>query len=112
MIAEPKRTIEGTVLITRLPATRAVRSFKSVRHRTAKPALGNEPNANKPAIALAGPMNAKIVVISAEQIQREREKAAHPAIRRPRLPASGLSGRRAFEALFRNQADPTKTSGQ
>jgi hypothetical protein len=112
MIAEQERTIEETVVITRLPATRPIRSFKSVRHRIAKPALGNGPDALKPAIALAGPMNAKIVVVSAEQVQRERAQTAHPAIRRPRPPASGPSGRRAFEALFGDQTDPARASEQ
>jgi hypothetical protein len=33
-------------------------------------------------------------------MRREREQAAHSEVRRPRKVTSGLSGRRAFEALF------------
>jgi hypothetical protein len=57
-------------------------------------------------------MSSKVVVVSAEQVQREREQAAHPTIRRPRTPSSGLSGRLAFEALFKDETDPSKASGQ
>jgi hypothetical protein len=83
-----------------------------MRHRTAKPALSTKPEAIKPAIALAGPLNTKIVVVSAEQVQREREQTAHPVALRRRTPPAGLSGRMAFEALFANQTDRPKTSGQ
>ena len=64
----------------------------------------------KPAIALAGPMNAKIVVVSAAQAQREREEATRPLPQKPRVPANGLSGRRAFEALFGDLNDASKNS--
>jgi hypothetical protein len=43
----------------------------------------------------------KIVVVPAEQVRREREQAAQPEVRRVRVPASGLTGRLAFEALFK-----------
>jgi hypothetical protein len=66
----------------------------------------------KPAIALAGPMNAKIVVVSAAQAQREREEATRPSPQKTRVPTSGLSGRRAFEALFADLSDPPKNSRQ
>jgi hypothetical protein len=66
----------------------------------------------KPAIALAGPMNAKIVVVSAAQAQREREEATRPLPQKPRVPATGLSGRRAFEALFGDLNDASKNSRQ
>jgi hypothetical protein len=73
----------------------------SGHRRIAKPASGDKPVAIKPAIALAGPTNAKIVVVSAEQVQREREQASHPAVPRPRLPSNGRTGKLAFEALFK-----------
>jgi hypothetical protein len=57
-------------------------------------------------------MNTKIKVVSAEQVKREREQAARPQIRPQRTPVAGLSGRPAFEALFKDEADPSKTSGQ
>jgi hypothetical protein len=70
------------------------------------------PEPAKPAIALAGPTNARIVVVSADQVQRERAQAAQPVERRPRKAASGLSGKLAFEALFTDPIDPSNGSRQ
>lgn len=67
---------------------------------------------NKPAIALAGPVHSKILVVSAEQAQRERERAAQSEVRRPRVPATGLTGKLAFEALFNDGSDTSKTPRQ
>jgi hypothetical protein len=111
-ISEPKRTVEESVPITRLPASRQISPIRSVKHRFAKPSSGSKPGPIKPAIALAGPMNTKIVVVSAEQAQKEREQAARPPIPRPRRSASGLSGRLAFEALFEDGTKPSNPSGQ
>jgi hypothetical protein len=59
----------------------------------------------KPAIALAGPVNSKIVVVSAEQARQDRERTA-PSENRPRsIRGSGLTGRLAFEALFQDKRD-------
>jgi hypothetical protein len=82
------------------------------RRSIAKPRLRAKPDAPKPAIALAGPMSAKIVVVPAKQVQRERERAAHPEVQRPRVRISGLTGRRAFEALFSDGLDPSKAPVQ
>ena len=65
---------------------------------------------SKPAIALAGRVHSKIVVVSAEQAQRDRERAAQPAVQRPRVPAIGLTGRAAFEALFNDGSNTSKTA--
>lgn len=59
----------------------------------------------KPAIALAGPVNSKIVVVSAEQARRDRERAASPEIQPRSIRGSGLTGRLAFESLFRDTSD-------
>jgi hypothetical protein len=72
-----------------------------MRHRTPKSNPGTKPDGPKPAIALASPAGAKIVVVPAEQVRRERDQAAQPEVRRPRVPASGRTGRLAFEALFK-----------
>lgn len=109
-ITNPEHIAES-IAITRFPARRRASSIISAHHRIAKPPSGNKPVAIKPAIALAGPTNTKVVVISAEQVQREREQASHPAVLRPRVPASGLSGKLAFESLFKDGAKPSKTSG-
>ena len=100
-IALPERAIPQSVVIKRLPSKGSRTSIRSVRHRTPKSNPGATPDAPKPAIALAGPRDVRIVVVPAEQVRREREKAAQPEVRRPRVPASGLTGRLAFEALFK-----------
>jgi hypothetical protein len=72
-----------------------------MRFRTPKSNPGIKPDATKPAIALAGPAGARIVVVPAEQVRREREQAAQPKVQRPRVLGTGLTGRLAFEALFK-----------
>jgi hypothetical protein len=100
-ITGPERIIPQSVVIKRLPSKGSRTSIRSMRHRTPKSNPGATPDSAKPAIALAGPREAKIVVVPAEQVRREREQAAQPEVRRPRVPASGLTGRLAFEALFK-----------
>jgi hypothetical protein len=112
VIVEPGRTLQQSVVITRLPASRRIGSIRSVPHRTAKRAAGTKSDASKPAIALGGPMNNKIVVVPAEQLQEERARAARPQVRPLRRPAAGLGGRLAFEALFKDETDPSKAPAQ
>ena len=101
------------VRIERLPASdRQISSTRTVHRPVTKRALGTKPENSKPAIALAGPVNSKIVVVSAEQAQRERKRAALSEVRRPRVPATGLSGKLAFEALFNDGSDTSKTPRQ
>lgn len=109
---QPENTTPQNVAITRLPASRRIRSFRSDGNRTANWTMRAKPATIQPAIALAGPTNARIVVVSADQVQRERAQAAQPASRRPRIAVTGLSGRRAFEALFAEATDPSKGSRQ
>lgn len=111
-IAEPERPVEQGVVITKLPARGRIRAIKSVRLPAANSVLGAKRNQAKPPIALARPVESKIVVVSAEQARREREQAAPPTVRRPRVPSSGLSGRLAFDALFNDEPDPSKASNQ
>jgi hypothetical protein len=100
-MAQLERSIPKTVAVKRFPSKALNTSIRSVRLRTSKSKAGTTPDAAKPAIALAGPAGAKIVVVPAEQVRRERERAAQPEVRRPRVPSSGLTGRLAFEALFK-----------
>jgi len=100
-IAPPEPTMPQSVVITRIPSKGFRTSISSVRLRISKSNPGTKPDAAKPAIALAGAAGAKIVVVPAEQVRREREQATRPEVRRPRVPASGLTGRLAFEALFK-----------
>ncbi len=99
-IGQPEHPISQNVIVKKLPPIGPRPLVRSVRYRTPKPTPEPKPDAAKPAIALAGPQGAKIVVVPAEQVRREREKAAQPEVRRPRVP-SGLTGRLAFEALFK-----------
>jgi len=101
------------VTIERLPSSYRQRSStRTVRRPVTKRALGTILENSKPAIALANPAHSKIVVVSAEQAQRERERAAKSESRRPRLPATGLTGKLAFEALFNDGNDTSKTPRQ
>ena len=110
-IMQLERAIPQAVAITRLPASRRIGSGRSVRLPSANRAGRTGPEPGKPAIALAGPTNARIVVVSADQLQRERAQA-QPVERRPRIAASGLSGKLAFEALFADPTDLSKGSRQ
>ena len=109
---EPERIIPQTIAITRLPASRRARSFRSYGPRPAKRPSRTAPESAQPAIALAGQTNTRIVVVSADQVQRERAQAASPVVRRPRIATSGLTGRLAFEALFADSSAPLKGSSQ
>ena len=100
-MTQPERAkIEQSNVATRVPSRWRSSKVRSVSHRTPKAVLGTKLDAIKPAIALAGSVGTKIVVVSAEQMRRERERAVPSEVRQPRKVTSGLSGRRAFEALF------------
>ena len=88
-----------------------VRVVRPAPRRVSKPAVRSKVEADKPAIALAGSMHSRIVVVSAEEARRERDRTtAQAEVKRPRLPSSGLSGRVAFEALFNDVNDSAKNS--
>lgn len=94
--AEPKRS--EPVSVNRVVARHRSRSTRSVRIRLGQ----SDTNSLKPAIALVRPTS-EIVVVSAEQVQRERKKAKQSvAVMKPRPFASVLGGRSAFEALFKD----------
>jgi hypothetical protein len=99
--------------IERVPASdQPMFSTRTVRRPVTKRAFGTILEKSKPAIALAGPVHSKIVVVSVEQAQRERERAAQSEVRRPCPPATGLTGKLAFEALFNDGNDTSKTPRQ
>lgn len=96
-----------------LSSPKRVHSVRSLRRSSARPVVRPKMEVVKPAIALSGSMHSKIVVVSAEQARQERDRAAAPPeVRRPRLPSTGLSGKMAFEALFKDSPDPSKSSEQ
>ena len=97
--------------LERIPApSRKISSTRTERRPVTKRAFGTALEYSKPAIALAGRVHSKIVVVSAEQAQRERERAAQPAVQLPRVPRIGLTGRAAFEALFNDARYTSKTT--
>jgi hypothetical protein len=101
------------VTIERLPSShRQMSSTRTVRRPVTKRAFSTVLENSKPAIALANPVHSKIVVVSAAEAQRERERAAQSEVRRPRVPATGLTGKLAFEALFNDGSDTSKTPRQ
>jgi hypothetical protein len=75
---------------------------ESTHRRNMQQSFETEPWKIKPATALGGSLPSRVVVVSAEELKRERERAANSEPRRPRMPAAGLSGRLAFEALFKD----------
>ena len=75
--------------------------------RQKKVAAKLEP-APKPATASSRPVPAGWIVVSAEEAKRQREPGAHLGQLRSAAPARGLTGRRAFEALF---GDTPESSG-
>jgi hypothetical protein len=61
-----------------------------------------------PATASSKPVPTGWIVVSAEEAKRQREPEAHLAQLRSAKPSRGLTGRRAFEALF---GDTPESSG-
>jgi hypothetical protein len=55
--------------------------------------------------ALVGSVNSKIVVVSPEQARKEQERIVQPEIQPRAVFRSGLTGRAAFESLFKNTSD-------
>ena len=97
------------IRIERLRAPdRQVHSTGTERRLVTKPAFGATLN-SKPAIAPTGPVHSKIVVVPAEQARRERERVAQSAVHRPRV-VTGLKGKAAFEALFKDGSPTSKTT--
>jgi|SRR5579863_8750639 len=64
--------------------------------------LKTRPGKAGPATALAGAPSARVVVVSAEELKREREQSASREVRRPPVSAARLTGKLAFEALFKD----------
>jgi len=55
--------------------------------------------------ALVGSLNSKIVVVSPEQARKEHERSAQPEIQPRAVFKSGLTGRVAFDSLFKDTSD-------
>src|SRR4051794_7195261 len=102
---EPQRTVE----IKAISANEQKPPAKSTHPRTTRRTFIARPEKIKPATALTGSMSSRVVVVSAEEVKRERDRLAVSVVRPKRVP-TGLTGRRAFEALFNDVPDPSKTS--
>jgi len=63
-----------------------------------------------PATASSRPVPTGWIVVSAEEAKRQREPEAHLAQLRCATPSRGLTGRRAFEALFGDASESSGTS--
>jgi hypothetical protein len=63
----------------------------------------------KPMNAISGSPSSRVVVVSAEEVRKAREQAAHFAVKRPRVSVAGLTGRKAFEALFNDESNSSAT---
>jgi hypothetical protein len=64
----------------------------------------------KPATASSRPVPSGWIVVSAEEAKRQREPETHLAQLRSPTPSRGLTGRRAFEALFGDTSESSGTS--
>src|SRR4051812_2414382 len=102
----PPRTLE----IKAISANEQKPPAKSQHPRTTRRAFVARPEKIKPATALTGSMSSRVVVVSAEEVKRERDRLAVSVVRPKRGPTAGLTGRRAFEALFNDVPDSSKTS--
>ena len=81
------------------------------RRRVARETSGAIAETRKPANALSNSTASGIIVVSAAEVQRERERAAQSVAVRPRVSWTGQTGRLAFEALFKNEPDTSQTNG-
>jgi hypothetical protein len=97
--------VEGTLSLQKKNARATPQIRRPVRQEKA---LTKPETSLKPATASSRPVPAGWVVVSAEEAKRQREPGAHLAQLRPAAPARGLTGRRAFEALF---GDTPESSG-
>jgi hypothetical protein len=64
----------------------------------------------KPATASRRPVPTGWIVVSAEEAKRQREPQERLAQARSATPSRGLTGRRAFEALFGDTSESSRTS--
>jgi hypothetical protein len=59
--------------------------------------------------AISGSAPFRVVVVSAEEARKAREQAAYSIVKRPRASVAGLTGRKAFEALFNDESNSSAT---
>lgn len=98
---EQSGRIRETAVAPVLPSKGQRAPKNRVRRSANKKSAEIEKDVTKAAIALVGLVNAKVVVVSADQVRRERGTSCAPGS--SAFPGSSSGGRLAFEALFRGQ---------
>jgi hypothetical protein len=94
--------LQGTVAKELSSTNKQKPPVASSHRKSVRQTFKTKPAITKHATASASVESSRVVVVSAEELKRERERAASPEVRKPRVPAFGLTGRLAFEALFKD----------
>ena len=99
--------VEGTLSLQKKNSRATPQRRRPVRQEKAPAKLEPSP---MPATASSRPVRTGWIVVSAEEAKRQREPEAHLAQLRSAAPSRGLTGRRAFEALFRDTSESSGSS--
>jgi hypothetical protein len=99
--------VEGTLSLQKKNPRAKPQRRRPLRQEKARAKLVTSP---MPATASSKPVPTGWIVVSAEEAKRQREPEAHLAQLRSATPSRGLTGRRAFEALFGDTSESSGTS--
>jgi hypothetical protein len=99
--------VEGTLSLQKKNPRATPQRRRPVRQERAPAKPETSP---KPATASNKPVPTGWIVVSAEEAKRQREPDAHLAQLRSAAPSRGLTGRKAFEALFGDTSESSSTS--
>jgi hypothetical protein len=99
--------VEGALPLQKKNTRSTPQGRRPARQEKAPAKLETSP---RPATASNKPVPTGWIVVSAEEAKRQREPEAHLAQLRSAAPARGLTGRRAFEALFGDTSESSGTS--
>jgi hypothetical protein len=99
--------VEGTLSLQKENPRATPQRRRPVRQEKAPAKPETSP---KPATASSRPVPAGWIVVSAGEAKRQREPEAHLAQLRSATPSRGLTGRKAFEALFGDASESSGTS--
>jgi hypothetical protein len=105
---EPRlHKVEGALSLQKEDTRATPQRTRPVRQEKAPAKLETS---TMPATASSKPVPAGWIVVSAEEAKRQREPEAHLAQLRSDTPSRGMTGRRAFEALFGDTSESSGTS--
>jgi len=99
--------VEGAMSLQKENPRTTPQRHRPVRQKKAPANLETSP---MPATASSRPVPTGWIVVSAEEAKRQREPEAHLAQLRSAAPSRGLTGRKAFEALFGDTSESSGTS--